>query len=257
MANYLMVSADNKKHLEKIKEISVEMVMLNLEDGVKDKEAALKNLKEFLKNPPKDKRYVIRINPLKESGIDEIKELEEFEFEAFRIPKVKSQLEIELAKKFTTKDIHISVETKESFFELENFKNIKAAYIGIYDLFNDLKLPHSIISLENPLIHKILADFVLKAKYIDITPIGFVYQKYKDLNGFSNWCILQKNMGFNGVGCITPAQVEIANKIFSEDLEFAKMIVKRFEKEGPFTIDGLYVDEPIYKNYLQLISNEA
>ena len=35
-----------------------------------------------------------------------------------------------------------------------------------------------------------------------------------------------------------------------ENLEYAKMIVKRFEEEGLFTIDGLYVDEPIYKNYL-------
>jgi citrate lyase subunit beta/citryl-CoA lyase len=32
------------------------------------------------------------------------------------------------------------------------------------------------------------------------------------------------------------------------------MIVDRFEKEGPFTIDGLYVDEPIYKNYLNMLS---
>ena len=56
-----------------------------------------------------------------------------------------------------------------------------------------------------------------------------------------------------GVGCITPAQCEIANKIFEEDKEFAKIIVERFEKEGPFTIDGLYVDESIYKNYKQII----
>jgi len=61
--------------------------------------------------------------------------------------------------------------------------------------------------------------------------------------------LLQKNLGLQGVGCITPAQVEIANQIFSEDKKFAKMIVERFEKEGPFTIDGFYVDEPIYKNY--------
>ena len=31
------------------------------------------------------------------------------------------------------------------------------------------------------------------------------------------------------------------------------MIVERFEKEGVFTIDGLYVDEPIYKNYKNVI----
>ena len=63
-------------------------------------------------------------------------------------------------------------------------------------------------------------------------------------------------MGIKGVGCITPAQVDIANKIFDEDIKFAKMIVKRFEREGPFTIDGLYVDEPIYKNHLRILKEK-
>ncbi|NPA11305.1 MAG: aldolase [Epsilonproteobacteria bacterium] len=257
MANYLMVSGHQQKHLNKISEIDVEVVMLNLEDGVpkEKKKEALLNIKAFLQNAPKNKRYVVRVNPLKEGGVDEIKELEEFDFEAFRIPKVTTPLEIELVKKFTKKDIHLSVETKESFFELSKFQEIKAAYIGIYDLLNDLKLPHSIIALENPLIHKILADFSLQARYLNITPVGFVYQYYKDLEGFGKWCLLQKNLGMQGVGCITPAQVEIANKIFKEDFEFAKMIVERFESDGPFTIDGLYVDEPIYKNYKQILKD--
>jgi citrate lyase beta subunit len=36
-------------------------------------------------------------------------------------------------------------------------------------------------------------------------------------------------------------------------LEFAKKIVEKFEKIGPFTIDGLYIDEPIYKNYKNML----
>jgi len=248
----LMVSAHQAKHLLKIPALKADVIMLNLEDGVpkEKKEIArivsgiiLSNLKDI------DKEIVIRVNPLTEGGIEDIKFLDQFNFNAFRIPKVKSPKEIEIVKKLTNKDIHLSVETKETFFELKDF-NVKVSYIGIYDLLNDLNLPHSIISLQNPLIHKILSDFSLNSRYLDIIPIGFVYQQYKDLEGFKKWCLLQKDLGLQGVGCITPAQVEIANLVFSEDKELAKMIVERFEKEGPFTINGLYVDEPIVKNFL-------
>ena len=254
----LMVSGHQVKHLNKIDELPADVIILNLEDGVpkEKKEIARVMIGVFLSHLEKiDKEIVVRVNPLDEGGIEDIEFLDEFYFNAFRIPKVKYLADIDYAFILTQKELHASIETKEAFFNLKNLKHPKLTtfYIGIYDLLNELKLPHSIISLENPLIHKILSDFSLTSRFLEITPIGFVYQQYKDLDGFKKWCLLQKNLGMQGVGCITPAQCEIANKIFNEDKEFAKMIVKRFEEEGPFTIDGLYVDEPIYKNYLNIL----
>jgi citrate lyase subunit beta/citryl-CoA lyase len=254
----LMVSGHQVKHLNKIDEIKADIIILNLEDGVpkEKKEIAKIMIAVFLSHIEQiDKELVIRINPLDEGGIEEIEFLDRFNFNAFRIPKVRSIEDIDDVFIKTEKEIHASIETKEAFFNICKLSHpkLKVFYIGIYDLLNELKLSHSIISLQNPLIHKILSDFSLNSRYLNITPIGFVYQHYKDLEGFKKWCLLQKELGMQGVGCITPSQVEIANKIFDEDKEFAKMIVKRFESDGPFTIDGLYVDEPIYKNYKQLI----
>ncbi|QCI27926.1 HpcH/HpaI aldolase/citrate lyase family protein [Caminibacter pacificus] len=256
----LMVSAHQVKHLNKIDSLPTDIIMLNLEDGVpKDKkEIARVMIGVFLSHIEKiDKEIVIRVNALDEGGKKDIEFLEKFNFNAFRIPKVRSIEDIDDVFMKTEKEIHASIETKEAFFNLKELKHPKLTtfYIGIYDLLNELKISHSVIDLNNPLIHRILSDFTLTARYLNITPIGFVYQQYKDLEGFKNWCLLQKNLGMQGVGCITPAQCQIANKIFDEDLEFAKMIVKRFESEGPFTIDGLFVDEPIYKNYLQMLDN--
>ena len=250
----LMVSGHQIKHLNKIDELKADVIMLNLEDGVpkEKKEIARILIAVFLSNLKKiDKEIVIRINALDDGGFEDIEFLDKFTFNAFRIPKVKNIEEIDDVFMKTNKEIHASIETKEAFFNLKNLKHPKLTtfYIGIYDLLNDLNISHSIISLDNPLIHKILSEFSLTSRYLGITPIGFVYQHYKDLEGFKKWCLLQKNLGLQGVGCITPAQVEIANLVFSEDKEFAKMIVEKFEKEGPFTIDGLYVDEPIVKNY--------
>ncbi|WP_456479580.1 HpcH/HpaI aldolase/citrate lyase family protein [Nautilia sp.] len=256
----IMVSGHQIKHLNKIDELPADVIMLNLEDGVPEdkKEIARIMLGVFLSNVKStDKEIVIRVNALNEGGIEDIKFLDGFSFNAFRIPKVNSIEEIDDVFMLTDKEIHASIETKEAFFNLRDLTHPKLTtfYIGIYDLLNELNVPHSVIRTDNPLIHKILADFSLTSRYMNITPVGFVYQKYKDLEGFKKWCLLQKNLGMQGVGCITPAQCEIANKIFEEDIEFAEMIVERFEKEGPFTVNGLYVDEPIYKNYLSILGH--
>jgi len=255
----LMISGHQLKHLNKIDELPADIIMLNLEDGVpkEKKEIARYMIGIFLsniKNPQKE--IVVRVNPLNEGGIEDIKFLNSFTFNAFRIPKVKSMEEIDDVFMLTDKEIHASIETKDAFFNLKELTHPKLStfYIGVYDLLNELKISHSIIDLDNPLIHKILSDFSLTSRYLNIIPIGFVYQHYKDLEGFTKWCVLQKKLGMQGVGCITPKQAEIANTVFSEDVEFARMIIERFEKEGPFTIDGLYVDEPIVKNFINLIN---
>jgi len=251
--NYIMVSAHQEKHLKKAKNLNG-IIMLNLEDGVppNQKEIALQNTIAFLQE--KSDNVVVRINDLNKRGLYEIEKLKPFNV-PIRIPKVNSLDEI---KHLDLKTIHLSIETKKAFFNLTSFdyNKIKAFYLGILDLFDELHLNHNLIHQNNQMVHKILIDFSLKSRYLNIKPIGFVYQKYKDLEGFEKWCKIQKDYGFEGVGCITPAQLEIANKIFIQsDKKYAKMIVERFEKEGPFTIDGLYVDEPIYKNYLQIMNN--
>ncbi len=253
--NYIMISGHNEKHLSKVEEMNG-AIMLNLEDGVpKDKkEIALKNVINLLKNTTK-KEIVIRINSLEGSGLNEIVELNQFNF-PIRIPKVNNLKELDRVFDLTNNEIHLSIETKEAFFNLKSLKHpqITTFYLGILDLFDELKLNHSLITFDNQMIHNILIDFSLMCRYIEVTPIGFVCQKYKDLERFKKWCEIQKKYGFAGVGTITPAQLKIANEIFiKEDKEYAKMIVEKFEKEGPFTIDGLYVDEPIYKNYLNIL----
>jgi len=257
MKNYIMISGDNKKHLSKASQIPA-TIMLNLEDGVakENKKEALKNIIEFLSKKSFKQKVIVRVNELDKGGIEEIKELNRFKV-GIRIPKINYMGELNKVFDLTNNEIHLSVETKEMFLNLKEFKlpQIKGFYLGILDLFDELKLSHNLINFDNQMIHKLLIDFSLNCRYLDIKGIGFVYQKYKDLEGFKKWCEIQKQYGIEGVGCITPNQIEIANQIFiKEDLEYAKMIVERFEKEGVFTLNGLYVDEPIYKNYKMLLN---
>jgi citrate lyase subunit beta/citryl-CoA lyase len=96
-----------------------------------------------------------------------------------------------------------------------------------------------------------------------IKPVSFVYQEFKDLDEFSKWLSLEKSMGFEAKGCISPQQVLHVNKIFvdeAKELQRAQIIVKLFEMHKEEGITGFvddeygFIDEPIYKGALALLS---
>ncbi len=268
--SYLMVAGDKEKHLSKINDLKCDVAMINLEDGVGDKEYALNLLRQtFALNGMRtnNKYIVVRINPLDETGLEEIKILNILKPHAIRIPKIKSVDEVKKALKAIDQeiDIHLSIETKEGFENLKSFKidkRVTTVYLGILDLLESLVLPQNLLTLNNPTIHYILSKFLIESKMAGFNPIFFTYQDYKNTNEFKSWLDLAKNMGFEATSCISPSQVDIANKVFeidSDEYEKAKYIVELFEANLQNKISGFsdekygFIDEPIYKNAKNII----
>ncbi|MFZ9659036.1 MAG: HpcH/HpaI aldolase/citrate lyase family protein [Arcobacteraceae bacterium] len=268
--SYLMVAGDKEKHLSKINDLKCDVAMINLEDGVGDKEYALNLLRQtFALNGMRtnNKYIVVRINPLDETGLEEIKILNILKPHAIRIPKIKSVNEVKKALKAIDQeiDIHLSIETKEGFENLKSFKidkRVTTVYLGILDLLESLVLPQNLLTLNNPTIHYILSKFLIESKMAGFNPIFFTYQDYKNTNEFKSWLDLAKNMGFEATSCISPSQVDIANKVFeidSDEYEKAKYIVELFEANLQNKISGFsdekygFIDEPIYKNAKNII----
>jgi len=265
-----MVAGDKEKHLSKINDLKCDVAMINLEDGVGDKEYALNLLRQtFALNGMRtnNKYIVVRINPLDETGLEEIKILNILKPHAIRIPKIKSVNEVKKALKAIDQeiDIHLSIETKEGFENLKSFKidkRVTTVYLGILDLLESLVLPQNLLTLNNPTIHYILSKFLIESKMAGFNPIFFTYQDYKNTNEFKSWLDLAKNMGFEATSCISPSQVDIANKVFeidSDEYEKAKYIVELFEANLQNKISGFsdekygFIDEPIYKNAKNII----
>ena len=102
---------------------------------------------------------------------------------------------------------------------------------------------------------------MIDAKSADIKPVGFVYQEYKNLDRFKEWCELEKSMGYDAKMAIGPKQVDIINEIFknSDDEKRARYIKEAFEKKQKEGIGGFldekygFIDEPIYKDALLLL----
>jgi citrate lyase subunit beta/citryl-CoA lyase len=163
--------------------------------------------------------------------------------------------------------IHLSIETADALKSLDELRveeRVDTVYLGILDLCADLRLPQSVMTLDNPTVHYLLSRFLLDAHIAGFYPVSFVYQEYKDLNTFKQWCQLEKSMGFSSKGCISPGQVELANLVFSpnpEEIERAKAIVRCFEEESAKGNTGFvheeygFIDEPIYRGALVVLGS--
>jgi citrate lyase subunit beta/citryl-CoA lyase len=267
----LMLSCHNIKHLIKIPELDADCIMLNLEDGVsaEDKPFALVLCAIFLTQYKQiDKKLVVRVNALEEGGYEEITYLNEFMPDAIRVPKIRSVAEVDKISLLIHEEIeiHLSIETKQAWrylAELKSTKQVKAFYLGVLDLFADMKIPHSSINVNNPTMMYILSHFLITCKSIDVKPVGFVYQNFKDLNTFRKYIDIEKSMGYNAKACISPAQASLVNKIFTdneEEITRAKAIIKLFEMNKKRGITGFvdekygFIDEPIYKGALAFLT---
>ena len=267
----LMLSCNNIKHLSKIESLDADCVMLNLEDGVSQEEKpfALVLCAIFISKIKKsDKKIVVRVNALDEGGYEEITYLNQFMPDAIRVPKIRDEQEVRSVLALLKDDVelHLSIETAEAWHKLSTLavnKTVTTFYLGILDLFADLKLSQSLINIENPTMKYMLSHFLITSKSMGVKPVSFVFQDFKDLDMFREWIELEKSMGYDSKGCISPKQVELVNEVFVDEeaqIKRAHVIIKLFEMHKEQGITGFvddeygFIDEPIYKGALALLN---
>ncbi len=269
-ASVLMLSANNIKHLSKIESLDSDCIMLNLEDGVskEEKPFALVLSAIFLSRIRKsEKKIVVRVNALDEGGYQEITYLNQFMPDAIRIPKIKDAKEVKSVLALLNEEIelHLSIETSLAWHNLANLnvhKRVTTFYLGVLDLFADMKLSQSLINRQNPTMLYILSHFLVTCKAMSIKPVSFVYQEFQNTEEFSLWLDLEKSMGYDAKGCISPTQVKLTNEKFVNEealITRAEIIVKLFEMHREEGITGFvdeeygFIDEPVYKGALALL----
>lgn len=270
----LMLSCSNLDHLMKIDSVEADCIVLNLEDGVsrEDKPFGLVLCAIFLSHHKHcDKKLVVRVNALNEGGFEEIAYLNQFMPDAIRVPKIREVKEVasvyELLDEKT--ELHLSIETNDAWKNLPLLKvdkRITTFYFGILDLFADMKLPQSLIKRDNPTVLYMLSHFLVTCRIIGVRPVSFVYQEFKNLDEFKEWLQLEKSMGYDAKGCISPTQVSIVNEVFADEekeILRAKTIVKLFELKREEGITGFedeefgFIDEPIYKGALAVLNKHS
>jgi citrate lyase subunit beta/citryl-CoA lyase len=263
----MMLNPLKLKHLNNLDNLDADIVVVNLEDGVAPqmKRRAMLLAAVFISHLRESRsRIVIRVNPIEESGAEEIRFLNRIKPDSIRVAKIRTPKDVQKALAILDDDIalHISVETKEALENLSRLNvqgRVECASLGIMDMLNDLNLPQHLLAFDNPTIHHILTRFLIDSRIAKIYPIGFTYQEYNDTETFEKWCRFEKRLGYTAKSCLGPKQVAIANTIFSPDetqLQRAKHIKKRFEEMLAKDVTGFmdekygFIDEPIYKDAL-------
>lgn len=263
----MMVNPLKIEHLNKIDEIDADVIVINLEDGIAQahKERAMILAGVFISNLTSSQtKVVVRVNPFDEGGKEEIEFLNKIKPDAIRVAKIREMEEIDNVLEVLDDDItlHLSIETKEAFSNLRYINmsgKVEACYLGVLDLLNDLGLPQSTMQFHNPTSEHLMSRFLIDCKIAGVIPVGFTYQNYNDLEGFRNWCKLEKSMGYRSKSCLGPKQVKIANTVFKEEewvIEKARYIKERFEEMAAENENGFmdedygFIDEPIYKDAL-------
>ena len=98
-----------------------------------------------------------------------------------------------------------------------------------------------------------------------VKAVSFVYQEFQKTDAFKEWLILEKNMGYDSKGCLSPSQVDLVNEVFvdkEKEIQRAQVIVRLFEMHQEMGISGFvddeygFIDEPIYKGALVTLDNK-
>src|SRR3989338_2246995 len=188
--------------------------------------------------------------------------------DAIRVPKIRNSKEVESVYELLDDktELHLSIETSGAWANLAKLKidkRVTTFYLGILDLFADMNLPQNLITRDNPVMLHILSQFLITCRIIGVRPVSFVYQDFKNLEEFEKWISLEKSMGYDAKGCISPEQAKLVNKMFASDereIRRAKTIIKLFELKREEGVTGFeddefgFIDEPIYKGALAVLN---
>ena len=267
----VFVPGNNPRFLEKAKLLSSDIVCLDLEDSVpeKEKQKARNLISKKLKEHKDFKASVFARTNSPQSGKipNDLEKIIQKGLDGIVIPKVDSAKELKkiekivsnLEKKRKLKKIRLipSIESALGVINCYEIalssKRIDAVVFGIFDLLNDMKIEYT---KGNPIGAKYSRYKVpIAAAAAGITAIDGIWQEIKDKKGLEQDCKLGKQLGYSGKSIIHPDQIQTTHKIFhpnSSEISWSKLVVKEYEKstkkgKGAIVVDEKMIDEVHYK----------
>jgi len=148
----------------------------------------------------------------------------------------------------------VMIETADAFTRIDEIprasSRVVAMSIGGEDLALDLGAEPDDDVLLQPKQRMIIA-----ARAAGVMPLGFIgtLADFSDLERFRLMVRRARRFGFDGAGCIHPAQVRIVNEEYTpreEELAYARKVIAldaeaRAQGRGSFQIDGRMIDVPV------------
>jgi len=256
----LYMPGANERALEKAKNLSADMLILDLEDAVApDMKAAARDLVCSQVNARGYglREVIIRINGLDtEWGADDLAAAVSSGPDGILAPKVSSgeqviQLDTAMQKAgaSTNLDLWVMIETPRAILNLQQIaatvKNTRLAgfVVGTNDLAKEM---FAVPTPDRLAFQSALSQTVMAARAYGLVAIDGVYNNFRDPNGLQTEAEQGKVIGFDGKTLIHPSQLETANNIFAPDeveVKHAHAVVEAFglpenQRKGVITVNG-------------------
>ena len=138
-------------------------------------------------------------------------------------------------------------------------ENVVALTIGLEDYTADLGVAKTPEGRESQYARTRLVN---AARAAGVQAIDSVYGDVADLEGLKRWGQNSRALGFEGMGCIHPAQIPVIHAAFapsSAEIDRARKIVGAFEEAqqrgvGVVSLGSKMIDAPVVQRALKLVA---
>ncbi len=271
--SWMFVPGHRQRMIDKALGLNADAIMLDIEDGVapNEKDAARKHIAESLgreKTPGAPARYV-RINAIGHARMDaDLEAVVRPGLEGLVCPKVDTPDEVRrvdailndkepksnLAK--GSVKLLIAIESPRGLLNAPAIaaasERIVGVIFGAEDFGREIGLPAVREGEARDLIYARSA-IVIAAASAHVQPIDGVWVDLNDSDGLLGFAKQSRQLGFSGMSCIHPSQVDAINTVFSptaEEIEYCQKVLQAFEEanargDGSIAFGGQLIDRPI------------
>ncbi len=240
--------------MEKASKLATDMVILDCEDSVTEKEklVARQAASQAIKiHDWGSKEVGIRINGLDTPlWLDDLESAAQSSPSFILVPKIEDPSEVKLVDQIirhSAKDegkelprIMVAIENAKGLVNVEDILKASELITAIEFGAEDYSLSLGILSIDRSDASSLYARsrVVAAARALSIDALDQAYVNLTDQDGLRKSAIEAKNLGFSGKSVIHPSQIEIVNQVFSpspSDIAWASRVLEAWkiaEKEG-------------------------
>ncbi len=285
LRSMLYVPGNNVKLINKALSLSMDAVILDLEDAVpmQAKEEARNNIKEYLGHFKNAGLSVfVRINSFG-TGLtdDDLRVVVHEGLDGIILAKAETDEEIDgvdamLKEHETRSGLEIGrvkiaplIESARGVMNVyaiaKSNSRIEVIAFGAGDYLRDLGLDITSVSQDQGELLYARSQIVNSCKAVGITPIDTPYLlSLKDTERFMNEVVIAHKLGFSGKQCIHPDQIAPVNQAFSpseEKVAYSLRLVAAFDEaekqgSGAVSFEGKMIDRMSYAQAKQLLARE-
>ncbi|MBY4678791.1 HpcH/HpaI aldolase/citrate lyase family protein [Marinobacterium arenosum] len=258
----LFVPASRPERFAKAVASGADAVVIDLEDAVAPsaKSTAREALRDYLETTP-DANIIVRVNSAgsQEFAADLALCQQQPGVTAIMVAKAQSTEALQQASA-TGKPVWPLVESAlgvEELARIAKVKGVERVCFGALDMGLDLGITPETAGARL-MLDRIRCDLVLHSKAAGLeAPIESVYPAIDDEQTLENMARQAREMGFAGMLCIHPRQLQPIHRGFRPDtteLEWARRVLAAVaDGEGVFTVDGQMVDAPVIQRAQKIV----